>query len=122
MGPRLAAHWRLYRARPTRTMAEEEERGGERQANRRRVPHNIDALITLKVDNIPRASTAEEVQEVFEKYGEVGDVYIPRDHVTQESRGFAFVRFVDEKDAEDAEEKMQGADFQGRALRVAVMN
>ena len=36
----------------------------------------------------------------FGKFGELGDVYVPRDHVTKESRGFAFVRFKDRRDAE----------------------
>jgi hypothetical protein len=36
------------------------------------------------------------------RYGDIGDVYIPRDHRTNESRGFGFVRFYDKRDAEDA--------------------
>ena len=37
---------------------------------------------------------------MFEKYGEVGDVFIPSDRETGRTRGFAFVRFYDKKDAE----------------------
>ena len=36
------------------------------------------------------------------RYGEVGDVYIPRDHHTGDPRGFAFVRFKNRDDAEEA--------------------
>ena len=37
--------------------------------------------------------TVASVCEVFSKFGEVKDVYIPRDHYTREPRGFAFVEF-----------------------------
>lgn len=52
------------------------------------------------------------------RFGEIGDVYIPRARGTNESRGFAFVRFMQKRDAEDAIEGMEGKDFQGRDLRV----
>lgn len=32
-----------------------------------------------KVDNIPYRTTPETLRRAFEKYGDVGDVYIPRD-------------------------------------------
>ena len=50
--------------------------------------------------------------------GDVGDIYIPRDRFTRESRGFAFVRFFDRRDAEDAMDSMDGAIMDGRELRV----
>ena len=37
---------------------------------------------------------------MFEKYGDVGDVYIPLERGSGRSRGFAFVRFYDKRDAE----------------------
>lgn len=52
------------------------------------------------------------------RFGEIGDVYIPRARGTNESRGFAFVRFMQKRDAEEAIEAMEGKDFQGRDLRV----
>jgi RNA recognition motif-containing protein len=58
------------------------------------------------------------LSSLIDRFGEVGDVYIPRDHYTQDSRGFAFVRFHDKRDAEEAAEKMQGFNFHGRELRV----
>jgi arginine/serine-rich splicing factor 2 len=42
----------------------------------------------------------QDLKEVFEKYGEVGDVFIPSDRETGRTRGFAFVRFYEKKDAE----------------------
>ena len=51
---------------------------------------------------------------------QVGDVYIPKDHRTRESRGFAFVRFYDKRDAEDAMEALDGRQYDGRELRVEI--
>ena len=37
---------------------------------------------------------------LFEKYGDVGDVYLPVERESGRSRGFAFVRYYDKRDAE----------------------
>lgn len=55
-----------------------------------------------------------------ERYGELGDVYMPRDLRTGEPRGFAFVRFMDQRDADDAIDRMDGEFFAGRELRIQV--
>ncbi|TMW66995.1 hypothetical protein Poli38472_012111 [Pythium oligandrum] len=81
-------------------------------------PPNVDAMITLKVDNVPFQVAPEELKELFTKYGEVGDVYIPRSRGSNESRGFAFIRFVNKEDAENAIAGMEGHDYQGRQLHV----
>ncbi len=46
----------------------------------------------FQVDNLSYRTQTEDLRHAFEKYGEVGDVYIPRDRFSRESRGFAFVR------------------------------
>lgn len=59
-----------------------------------RPPPRIEGMVSLKVDNLTYRTTPEDLRRVFERCGEVGDVYIPRDRFTRESRGFAFVRYV----------------------------
>ncbi|CAO1338023.1 unnamed protein product [Diamesa hyperborea] len=83
-----------------------------------RPPPRIDGMISLKVDNLTYRTTPEDLRRVFERCGEVGDIYIPRDRHTRESRGFAFVRFYDKRDAEDALDAMDGRILDGRELRV----
>jgi len=39
--------------------------------------------VSLKVDNLTYRTTPDMLKRVFEKYGDVGDVYIPRDPHTQ---------------------------------------
>merc|ERR1712088_1249885 len=55
---------------------------------------------------------------LLEKYGKIGDVFIPKDKFTRESRGFAFVRFYDKRDAEDAMDALDGRMYDGRDLRI----
>ena len=81
-------------------------------------PPNIEGMVSLKVDNLSYRISPEELQPMFERYGDVGDIYIPRDRFTKESRGFAFVRFYDKRDAEDAMDKMDGYVMDGREMRV----
>ena len=74
--------------------------------------------MSLKVDNLSYRISPEELKPVFERYGDVGDIYIPRDRFTKESRGFAFVRFYDRRDAEDAMDRLDGYVLDGREMRV----
>ena len=59
-----------------------------------RGPPRIEGMTSLKVDNLTYRTTCEDLRRVFEKYGDVGDVYIPKDRFSRESRGFAFVRYL----------------------------
>merc|ERR1712135_220476 len=85
-----------------------------------RPPSGVDNMYSLKVDNLTYRTSPETLKRAFQKFGDVGDVYIPRDRYTRESRGFAFVRFYDKRDAEDAMDSMDGKDLDGRELRVAM--
>eukprot|EP00966_Prymnesium_polylepis_P125221 2895918-Prymnesium_polylepis.1 len=39
------------------------------------------------------SASKEELGEIFGKYGEVRDCYLPKDHTSGQSRGFGFIRF-----------------------------
>ncbi|ESO89143.1 hypothetical protein LOTGIDRAFT_183135 [Lottia gigantea] len=83
-----------------------------------RGPPNTEGMTSLKVDNLTYRTRPEDLRRAFEKFGDVGDVYIPRDRFTKESRGFAFIRFYDKRDAEDAMDEMDASMMDGRELRV----
>lgn len=87
---------------------------------RTRTPPYIDHLFSIKIDNLPFRSNMGQVERYFKKFGRVGDIYIPRDSRTHESRGFAFVRYYDERDAEDAINTMDGALMDGREVQVSM--
>ena len=46
---------------------------------RQRPPLEVDHMTSLKVDNITYRTSPEALKRSFERYGDVGDVYIPRD-------------------------------------------
>ena len=81
-------------------------------------PPNIDGMTSLKVDNLNFKTTCQDIHPLFEKYGEIGDIYIPRDRFTKESRGFAFVRYHSRRAAEEAMDRLDGYRFDGREMRV----
>merc|ERR1711970_1635757 len=63
-------------------------------------------------------TTPDDLRETFGRYGEVRDVYMPRDHYTREPRGFAFVEFLDERDAADCQDAMDGRPLDGRDITI----
>merc|ERR1712131_387873 len=83
-----------------------------------RGPPDIAGMASLKVDNLSYRTSTETLRRKFERYGDVGDAYIPRDRHTGDSRGFGFVRFHDKRDASDAIKGMDGYEMDGRELRV----
>jgi RNA recognition motif-containing protein len=83
------------------------ERSNERDGGRERKPApSVDGLYTLKIDNISFKTTADVLRDEFSRYGDLGDVYLPRNYSTNEPRGFAFVRFTNRLDGEDALREM----------------
>ena len=44
--------------------------------------------------------SCQDLLPLFEKYGDVGDIYLPIERGSGRSRGFAFVRYYDKRDAE----------------------
>jgi len=72
----------------------------------------------LYVGNLSFSSTVDTVREAFERIGAVTDVHIVTDRATGQSRGFGFVTMGSQAEATKAIESMNGANLDGRALRV----
>lgn len=70
------------------------------------------------VGNLDFNATKEQVQSLFEQVGPVQDVFLPMDRETGRPRGFAFVEYESESDAEKAIEQFNGQELLGRTLRV----
>jgi len=85
-----------------------------------KTPPDINHLYSIKVDNLSYRTTLAVVESYFKKFGKLGDIYVPRDRDTHESRGFAFIRFFEERDAEDAMDSMDGKMIDGRQIRCAM--
>lgn len=73
---------------------------------------------TLFVGNLSFGLTDEDLQKAFAEFGTVASARIIRDRESNRSKGFGFVEFEDDAAADAAIAKMDGADMDGRPLRV----
>jgi len=58
------------------------------------------------------------LKEKFEEYGSVSEAKVITDRETGRSRGFGFVTFSNDTDAEDAVSGLDGTQFDGRSIKV----
>ncbi|EKG22234.1 hypothetical protein MPH_00413 [Macrophomina phaseolina MS6] len=58
------------------------------------------------------------LRQKFEEFGQVEEAVVVKDRDTGRSRGFGFVRFTQESDAEAAIQAMNNVEFDGRTIRV----
>jgi RNA recognition motif-containing protein len=72
----------------------------------------------LYVGNLPFTTTDDELEEAFNVHGAITSVNVITDRDTGRSRGFGFVEFENEGDAQNAQAALDGQDFGGRQLRV----
>ncbi len=70
------------------------------------------------VGNLSFQTTAGELRNLFEKYGKVDQVSVPRDAATGRTRGFAFVEMQDENAAKAAMRELNGSKLGDRTLVV----
>ena len=72
----------------------------------------------LYVGNLSFDTTDQELEQSFSEHGEVASAVVVRDRDTDRSRGFGFVEFVEQADAQKAKEAMNGKELGGRTLKV----
>jgi RNA recognition motif-containing protein len=73
----------------------------------------------LYVGNLSYDSTEDSIRQAFSQDGRtVTDVFIMTDRDTGRPRGFGFVEMASDAEAQAAIEAMDGADLDGRSLRV----
>ncbi len=72
----------------------------------------------LYVGNLPFSVTTETLRQAFASSGEVTDVHVVTDRESGQSRGFGFVTMGNAHEAANAIASMNGANLDGRALRV----
>ncbi|KAL2219396.1 putative glycine-rich RNA-binding protein [Thermoascus aurantiacus ATCC 26904] len=72
----------------------------------------------LFVGGLAWHTTDETLRQGFEKYGTIEEAVVVKDRDTNRSRGFGFVRFSNESEAEAAMNAMTNQEFDGRVIRV----
>ncbi len=73
---------------------------------------------TLYVGNLPYTSTVEELKDLFSEYESVEDVKVITDRYSGRSRGFGFVDFSSDEEAEKAIKDLNGHSIENREIVV----
>jgi len=73
----------------------------------------------LYVGNLSFETTENDLQDLFEQHGQVGEVTLMTDRMTGRSRGFAFVTMNDKAQAEAAKAATNGKELNGRTISVS---
>lgn len=72
----------------------------------------------LFVGGLAWATTQQSLSQAFAQFGPVAEAQVIMDRETGRSRGFGFVTFENPSDADQAIRAMDGADLDGRKIRV----
>lgn len=72
----------------------------------------------IYVGNLPFSVTLDRLKEFFSPYGQVEDAIVMADKFTGRSRGFGFVTFANDSDADKALAEMNNKNVEGRELKV----
>ncbi len=72
----------------------------------------------LFVGGLAWATDDTSLRQAFEAHGEVTDVRVITDRESGRSRGFGFVTFATEEAAMAAKDAMDGAELDGRSIRI----
>lgn len=72
----------------------------------------------LYVGGLPYSTTDDQLKDAFAQAGAVSSAIIIMDKMTGRSKGFGFVEFGNDDDAQKAIDLWNGKDFGGRSLTV----
>jgi RNA recognition motif-containing protein len=70
------------------------------------------------VGNLDFKTTRDQLHALFSEIARPTDLFLPSDRATGKPRGFAFVEFETEEQAQQAIARFNNYDFGGRSLRV----
>ncbi len=72
----------------------------------------------LFVGGLAWATSDESLRTHFEEFGEVTETKIVTDRETGRSRGFGFVTYAEEANANEAKDALNNSELDGRTIRV----
>ena len=72
----------------------------------------------LYVGGLPYQVTEDQLQEIFSAHGTVESAKVITDRMTGRSKGFGFVEMSSQSEAEEAIQKLNGTDLEGRNITV----
>ena len=72
----------------------------------------------IYVGNLSFSTTEDQLRDLFGGHGTVQSASIVTDRYSGRSRGFGFIEMADDAQAQAAIEALNGADLEGRVLKV----
>jgi RNA recognition motif-containing protein len=76
--------------------------------------------MNIFVGNVDYRVTENQLAELFEEFGEVTTVKIPKDKLNGRSKGYAFVEMANDVEGEEAINNLNGYQINTRAINVSV--
>lgn len=73
---------------------------------------------SVRITNLGPTFTTNDAQQLIKPFGPVKKIYVARDKTTGACKGFAFIRFKNQKDAESAITKLNGYEYNNCLLNV----
>jgi translation initiation factor 3 subunit G len=75
-------------------------------------------LPTLRVTNISEDTKDTDLRILFERFGAIQRIHLAKDKNTKLSKGYAFISFYNEKEAEKALKQLNGHGYDNLILQV----
>lgn len=76
--------------------------------------------MNIYISNLSFDVTDSDLKELFEEYGPVSSAKVISDKYTGKSRGFGFVEMDDNKQAQQAIDELNQAEYDGKVINVSV--
>ena len=77
-------------------------------------------ITNIFVGSLPWAADDQKLADLFSQFGTVLKAKVIRDRDTNRSKGFGFVEMEDDAAAQEAIDKLNGSDYEGRKLVVNI--
>lgn len=77
-----------------------------------------DEIATIRVTNLSEDTREVDLQELFRPFGPISRIFLAKDKVTNQSKGFAFINFVHREDAARAIQSVSGYGYDHLILKV----
>ena len=79
-------------------------------------------LMNIFVAKLSYGTTGEELQSLFEQYGDVDSAKVIMDRETGRSKGFGFVEMPNEEEGQSAIDELNDSELDGRTIVVKKAN
>ncbi len=74
--------------------------------------------MNVYVGNLPYSTSSDDLRATFEEFGEVTSANVISDRDSGRSKGFGFVEMSDDAQAQEAIDKLNGTEMDGRTITV----